>query len=368
MAKGSQKAKIVTKIKISKEEKVIMFFRNMNRCLDSGLAIFTLMNKRQAYQTDLMQELDEGFNSGADEKLRCAAELTLRATKETGLLGKQIQLQGISLVVLKGSVASLEGLAPRSDFLGRGGGQAPLSRAPSNHVEISLEIRCGWRRPAASQEALMAARHYSSRSGWVAMFSNSHLVLPVLLVTTCFHSRTTAKELPVRDSPATPPSAAVRDFPATATSVAVRDSPAMPPSVAVRDAPCHAPLSSCHGSSLSRACLKRLTAVARYGSDYIDSCSRVTGCRFLNVMLVISRGCSTASIPRWFRFPTPFRGGLLLAIGGVNVNVPETCCFCYHNNPIPIRVITGYKVTDRHCSKPAVIFTLKSSHQDKFLP
>ncbi|XP_046708567.1 C-C motif chemokine 3-like [Silurus meridionalis] len=42
---------------------------------------------------------------------------------------------------------------------------------------------------------------------------------------------------------------------------------------------------------------------------------------------------------------------------------PATCCFSYQRTPIPIRVITGYKVTDRQCTKPGVIFTLKSSRQ-----
>ncbi|KAI5101591.1 hypothetical protein C0J45_8794 [Silurus meridionalis] len=46
-----------------------------------------------------------------------------------------------------------------------------------------------------------------------------------------------------------------------------------------------------------------------------------------------------------------------------NSNVPATCCFSYQRTPIPIRLITGYKVTDRHCAKPGVIFTLKSSRQ-----
>ncbi|KAI5101589.1 C-C motif chemokine 3-like [Silurus meridionalis] len=41
-----------------------------------------------------------------------------------------------------------------------------------------------------------------------------------------------------------------------------------------------------------------------------------------------------------------------------SVNVPDSCCFSYHRTPIPIRVITGYKVTDHQCTKPAVISTL----------
>ncbi|XP_046708566.1 C-C motif chemokine 3-like [Silurus meridionalis] len=46
-----------------------------------------------------------------------------------------------------------------------------------------------------------------------------------------------------------------------------------------------------------------------------------------------------------------------------NHNVPDSCCFRYQRTPIPIRVITGYKVTDPHCAKPAVFFTLKNSRQ-----
>ncbi|KAI5628794.1 C-C motif chemokine 3-like, partial [Silurus asotus] len=45
-----------------------------------------------------------------------------------------------------------------------------------------------------------------------------------------------------------------------------------------------------------------------------------------------------------------------------NSNGPETCCFNYQRTPIPIRVITGYNVTDPQCTKPGVIFTLKNSH------
>ncbi|XP_046708563.1 C-C motif chemokine 3-like [Silurus meridionalis] len=44
-----------------------------------------------------------------------------------------------------------------------------------------------------------------------------------------------------------------------------------------------------------------------------------------------------------------------------SVNEPATCCFSYHRSPIPIGNITEYKVTDRHCTKPGVIFTLKKS-------
>ncbi|KAI5626470.1 hypothetical protein C0J50_13759 [Silurus asotus] len=46
-----------------------------------------------------------------------------------------------------------------------------------------------------------------------------------------------------------------------------------------------------------------------------------------------------------------------------NGNVPDQCCFRYQRTPIPIRVITGYKVTERQCANPGVIFTLKDSRQ-----
>ncbi|KAI5101588.1 hypothetical protein C0J45_8791 [Silurus meridionalis] len=38
-----------------------------------------------------------------------------------------------------------------------------------------------------------------------------------------------------------------------------------------------------------------------------------------------------------------------------NGNVPDSCCFRYQRTPIPITVITGYKVTDPQCTKPAVM-------------
>ncbi|KAI5626468.1 hypothetical protein C0J50_13757 [Silurus asotus] len=46
-----------------------------------------------------------------------------------------------------------------------------------------------------------------------------------------------------------------------------------------------------------------------------------------------------------------------------NSNGPDACCFSYQRSPIPIRVITGYKVTGRHCTKSGVIFTLINSRQ-----
>ncbi|XP_046708550.1 C-C motif chemokine 18-like [Silurus meridionalis] len=46
-----------------------------------------------------------------------------------------------------------------------------------------------------------------------------------------------------------------------------------------------------------------------------------------------------------------------------NGNGPDSCCFSYQRTPIPIRVITGYKVTDPQCPKPAVIFTLKKDNR-----
>ncbi|KAF7706818.1 hypothetical protein HF521_020072 [Silurus meridionalis] len=54
---------------------------------------------------------------------------------------------------------------------------------------------------------------------------------------------------------------------------------------------------------------------------------------------------------------------LQLFTKALNANGPDQCCFRYQRNPIPIRVITGYKVTERHCAKPAVIFTLMNSRQ-----
>ncbi|XP_060729547.1 C-C motif chemokine 3-like [Tachysurus vachellii] len=42
-----------------------------------------------------------------------------------------------------------------------------------------------------------------------------------------------------------------------------------------------------------------------------------------------------------------------------NENGPTQCCFRFLTRPIPVRVITAYKVTDLHCTKPGVIFTLQ---------
>ncbi|XP_053089210.1 C-C motif chemokine 3-like [Pangasianodon hypophthalmus] len=39
---------------------------------------------------------------------------------------------------------------------------------------------------------------------------------------------------------------------------------------------------------------------------------------------------------------------------------PDKCCFSYQTHRIPVKVITGYKETDQRCTKPGVIFTLKS--------
>ncbi|XP_046708547.1 C-C motif chemokine 4 homolog [Silurus meridionalis] len=44
-------------------------------------------------------------------------------------------------------------------------------------------------------------------------------------------------------------------------------------------------------------------------------------------------------------------------------NVPDSCCIRYQSDPIPIRVITGYKVSDHLCTKPAVIFFLRNSSE-----
>ncbi|KAI5626467.1 hypothetical protein C0J50_13756 [Silurus asotus] len=41
-----------------------------------------------------------------------------------------------------------------------------------------------------------------------------------------------------------------------------------------------------------------------------------------------------------------------------NGNVPDSCCHSYQRSPIPIRLITGYKVTDPQCTKSAVHSTL----------
>ncbi|KAK2860025.1 hypothetical protein Q7C36_004191 [Tachysurus vachellii] len=44
-------------------------------------------------------------------------------------------------------------------------------------------------------------------------------------------------------------------------------------------------------------------------------------------------------------------------IAADNVDGPDLCCFSFQTQPIPVRVITDYKVTERQCTKPGVIFT-----------
>ncbi|XP_060731313.1 C-C motif chemokine 3-like [Tachysurus vachellii] len=38
---------------------------------------------------------------------------------------------------------------------------------------------------------------------------------------------------------------------------------------------------------------------------------------------------------------------------------PAQCCFSFLTQPISVRVITAYEVTELQCSKPGVIFTLQ---------
>ncbi|KAB5578966.1 hypothetical protein PHYPO_G00188550 [Pangasianodon hypophthalmus] len=46
-----------------------------------------------------------------------------------------------------------------------------------------------------------------------------------------------------------------------------------------------------------------------------------------------------------------------------NADGPKICCIRYQTHRIPVRVITVYKETDRWCTKPGVIFTLKSGRE-----
>ncbi|XP_053089745.1 C-C motif chemokine 3-like isoform X2 [Pangasianodon hypophthalmus] len=46
-----------------------------------------------------------------------------------------------------------------------------------------------------------------------------------------------------------------------------------------------------------------------------------------------------------------------------SANGPKTCCFSFQTHKIPVRLITAYQETDQHCSKPGVIFTLKSGRE-----
>ncbi|XP_053089578.1 C-C motif chemokine 3-like isoform X2 [Pangasianodon hypophthalmus] len=43
-----------------------------------------------------------------------------------------------------------------------------------------------------------------------------------------------------------------------------------------------------------------------------------------------------------------------------NTNGPTQCCFRYQSSQIPVKVIIGYEETDHQCTKPGVIFILKS--------
>ncbi|XP_053485877.1 C-C motif chemokine 3-like [Ictalurus furcatus] len=46
-----------------------------------------------------------------------------------------------------------------------------------------------------------------------------------------------------------------------------------------------------------------------------------------------------------------------------HVNGLTECCFSYQTHPIPVKRITAYKETEHRCTKPGVIFTLKSGRQ-----
>ncbi|KAK3567965.1 hypothetical protein QTP86_027387 [Hemibagrus guttatus] len=46
-----------------------------------------------------------------------------------------------------------------------------------------------------------------------------------------------------------------------------------------------------------------------------------------------------------------------------DANGPDQCCFRFQTGPIPVRVITAYKVTGRQCAKPGVIFTLLNGRE-----
>ncbi|XP_027034687.1 C-C motif chemokine 3-like [Tachysurus fulvidraco] len=46
-----------------------------------------------------------------------------------------------------------------------------------------------------------------------------------------------------------------------------------------------------------------------------------------------------------------------------SANEPDTCCFSFQTQPIPVKVITAYAVTDLRCTKPGVIFTLQDGRR-----
>ncbi|KAF5888628.1 C-C motif chemokine 4, partial [Clarias magur] len=37
-----------------------------------------------------------------------------------------------------------------------------------------------------------------------------------------------------------------------------------------------------------------------------------------------------------------------------NADTPEPCCFTFHEAKIPLRLITEYKETGRHCANPGI--------------
>ncbi|XP_017328324.1 C-C motif chemokine 3-like [Ictalurus punctatus] len=44
-------------------------------------------------------------------------------------------------------------------------------------------------------------------------------------------------------------------------------------------------------------------------------------------------------------------------------NEPDQCCFKYQTHRIPVHLITAYEVKDHRCTKPGVVFTLKSGRK-----
>ncbi|XP_026765898.1 C-C motif chemokine 3-like [Pangasianodon hypophthalmus] len=46
-----------------------------------------------------------------------------------------------------------------------------------------------------------------------------------------------------------------------------------------------------------------------------------------------------------------------------NAHGPEKCCFSYQTHRIPVRLITKYQETDHSCTKPGVIFILKTDRE-----
>ncbi|XP_046708546.1 uncharacterized protein LOC124387968 [Silurus meridionalis] len=174
------------------------------------------------------------------------------------------------------------------------------------------------------------------------MYSNSHLVLLVLLVITCFHSKTVAKDELMNqfclntDEPVHMDSSTVQGHGISTTfsnlattNTAKQDHTEQPHTTQSRgrsDTPVHMDSSTVKCQKISTTFFN-LASTNPAQQDHTQQLQPVE------------------------------------SYGRSDSVKLTACCFSYYESPIPIRVITGYKVTGRHCTIPAVVFTLKKNHQ-----